>query len=138
VAGWGVHHNSEYTFNSPSLSTAGPVECKCTLAADKLHTPEGGGDVEPGTTNVSCGTSTLGSSGIPVLCTPYLPPLQVQQRGAAIIAARKLSSALSAASSVCDHVRDWVGGTRIPAQKSSLQLHLVRCQMYFMLMQLYS
>mmetsp|Transcript_42166 Transcript_42166/g.67762 ORF Transcript_42166/g.67762 Transcript_42166/m.67762 type:complete len:333 (+) Transcript_42166:299-1297(+) len=35
----------------------------------------------------------------------------VQQRGAAIIAARKLSSALSAASSVCDHVRDWVNGT---------------------------
>jgi malate dehydrogenase len=35
----------------------------------------------------------------------------VQQRGAAIIAARKLSSAMSAASSVCDHVRDWVLGT---------------------------
>ena len=35
----------------------------------------------------------------------------VQQRGAAIIAARKFSSALSAASSVCDHVRDWVHGT---------------------------
>lgn len=35
----------------------------------------------------------------------------VQQRGAAIIAARKLSSALSAASSVCDHVHDWVKGT---------------------------
>ena len=35
----------------------------------------------------------------------------VQQRGAAIIAARKFSSALSAASSVCDHVRDWLLGT---------------------------
>lgn len=35
----------------------------------------------------------------------------VQQRGAAIIKARKLSSALSAASSVCDHVRDWLNGT---------------------------
>ncbi|KAG8363413.1 hypothetical protein BUALT_Bualt19G0019800 [Buddleja alternifolia] len=35
----------------------------------------------------------------------------VQQRGAAIIKARKLSSALSAASSACDHVRDWVVGT---------------------------
>uniref|UniRef100_A0A7S2X027 malate dehydrogenase n=1 Tax=Chloropicon primus TaxID=1764295 RepID=A0A7S2X027_9CHLO len=34
----------------------------------------------------------------------------VQKRGAAIIAARKLSSALSAASSVCDHVRNWVVG----------------------------
>ncbi|KAL2477991.1 malate dehydrogenase [Forsythia ovata] len=35
----------------------------------------------------------------------------VQQRGAAIIKARKRSSALSAASSACDHVRDWVLGT---------------------------
>eukprot|EP00244_Chara_vulgaris_P009811 TRINITY_DN429_c0_g1_i6.p1 TRINITY_DN429_c0_g1~~TRINITY_DN429_c0_g1_i6.p1 ORF type:complete len:400 (-),score=88.97 TRINITY_DN429_c0_g1_i6:382-1581(-) len=35
----------------------------------------------------------------------------VQQRGAAIINMRKLSSALSAASSVCDHVRDWMLGT---------------------------
>ncbi|XP_022759489.1 malate dehydrogenase, cytoplasmic-like isoform X1 [Durio zibethinus] len=35
----------------------------------------------------------------------------VQQRGAAIIKARKLSSALSAASAACDHIRDWVLGT---------------------------
>uniref|UniRef100_A0A7C9EAE6 Malate dehydrogenase n=1 Tax=Opuntia streptacantha TaxID=393608 RepID=A0A7C9EAE6_OPUST len=34
----------------------------------------------------------------------------VQQRGAAIIKARKLSSALSAASAACDHIRDWVLG----------------------------
>ncbi|KAI8003445.1 Malate dehydrogenase 2, cytoplasmic [Camellia lanceoleosa] len=32
----------------------------------------------------------------------------IQQRGAAIIKARKLSSALSAASSACDHIPDWV------------------------------
>ncbi|XWS45865.1 hypothetical protein CRYUN_Cryun14cG0016000 [Craigia yunnanensis] len=35
----------------------------------------------------------------------------VQQRGAAIIKARKLSSALSAATASCDHIRDWVLGT---------------------------
>ncbi|KAL5571632.1 hypothetical protein UlMin_021229 [Ulmus minor] len=35
----------------------------------------------------------------------------VQQRGAAIIKARKQSSALSAASSACDHIRNWVLGT---------------------------
>ncbi|KAG7026168.1 Malate dehydrogenase, cytoplasmic, partial [Cucurbita argyrosperma subsp. argyrosperma] len=35
----------------------------------------------------------------------------VQQRGAAIIKARKFSSALSAASAACDHIRDWVLGT---------------------------
>jgi len=35
----------------------------------------------------------------------------VQKRGAAVIAARKLSSAMSAAKAVCDHVRDWWFGT---------------------------
>jgi len=36
----------------------------------------------------------------------------VQQRGAAIIKARKLSSAASAGSSAIDHIRDWVLGTK--------------------------
>ncbi|CAF0920848.1 unnamed protein product [Adineta ricciae] len=36
----------------------------------------------------------------------------VQKRGAAVIAARKLSSAMSAAKAICDHVRDWWYGTR--------------------------
>lgn len=35
----------------------------------------------------------------------------VQQRGAAIIKMRGMSSALSAASGACDHMRDWVHGT---------------------------
>lgn len=35
----------------------------------------------------------------------------VQKRGAAILAARKLSSAMSAAKAICDHVRDWWFGT---------------------------
>jgi len=35
----------------------------------------------------------------------------VQKRGAAIIQARKLSSAMSAAKAICDHVRDWWCGT---------------------------
>lgn len=35
----------------------------------------------------------------------------VQKRGAAIIAARKLSSAMSAAKAICDHVRNWWFGT---------------------------
>lgn len=40
----------------------------------------------------------------------------VQKRGASIIAARKLSSAASAAKAICDHLRDWVcgsGGKRV-------------------------
>jgi malate dehydrogenase len=37
----------------------------------------------------------------------------VQQRGAAVIAARKLSSAMSAAKAIADHVRDWHNGTAV-------------------------
>jgi len=36
----------------------------------------------------------------------------VQKRGAAVIAARKLSSAMSAAKAICDHTRDWWQGTK--------------------------
>ena len=35
----------------------------------------------------------------------------MQQRGAAVIKARKQSSSLSAASAACDHMRDWILGT---------------------------
>lgn len=42
--------------------------------------------------------------------TSFIPT--VQKRGAAIIEARGLSSAASAASAAIDHVRDWVHGTR--------------------------
>lgn len=37
----------------------------------------------------------------------------VQQRGAAVIKARKLSSAMSAAKAICDHMRDWWFGTGV-------------------------
>ena len=36
----------------------------------------------------------------------------VQKRGAAVIAARKLSSAMSAAKAICDHMRSWWFGTQ--------------------------
>ncbi|XP_039251607.2 malate dehydrogenase, cytoplasmic-like [Styela clava] len=39
----------------------------------------------------------------------------VQKRGAAVIAARKLSSAMSAAKAICDHVRDWWFGNSVPS-----------------------
>ena len=35
----------------------------------------------------------------------------VQGRGAAILKARKLSSAMSAAKAIVDHMRDWWNGT---------------------------
>ena len=36
----------------------------------------------------------------------------VQKRGAAVIAARKLSSAMSAAKAACDHMKSWWEGTK--------------------------
>lgn len=43
-----------------------------------------------------------------------LLPQTVQQRGAAVIKARKLSSAMSAAKAICDHMRDiWSGTTEV-------------------------
>ncbi|GJD11396.1 Malate dehydrogenase, cytoplasmic [Galdieria sulphuraria] len=36
----------------------------------------------------------------------------IQERGAAVIKARKLSSAMSAANAVADHLRDWFAGTQ--------------------------
>lgn len=35
----------------------------------------------------------------------------IQTRGATVIKARKLSSAMSAAKAICDHVKDWWFGT---------------------------
>ena len=35
----------------------------------------------------------------------------VQSRGGAVIAARKLSSAMSAAKAIIDHMRDWIQGS---------------------------
>ena len=35
----------------------------------------------------------------------------MQKRGAAVIAARKLSSAMSAAKAICDHLKLWFSGT---------------------------
>lgn len=43
----------------------------------------------------------------------------VQKRGAAVIAARKMSSAMSAAKAACDHVHDWWNGTA-PGQYVSM------------------
>ena len=43
------------------------------------------------------------------LQTEFVPT--VQKRGAAVIAARKLSSAMSAAKAACDHMASWWQGT---------------------------
>uniref|UniRef100_A0A672KA29 Malate dehydrogenase n=1 Tax=Sinocyclocheilus grahami TaxID=75366 RepID=A0A672KA29_SINGR len=44
----------------------------------------------------------------------FLIYFTVQQRGAAVIKARKLSSAMSAAKAICDHMRDiWTGTTEV-------------------------
>lgn len=46
------------------------------------------------------------------------PSQTVQQRGAAVIKARKLSSAMSAAKAICDHMRDiWFGTPDVGLQR---------------------
>jgi len=64
--------------------------------------------------------------------TKWLFRLQtVQQRGAAVIAARKLSSAMSAAKATCDHLRDWWNGTK-PVSDCLLSVHfLLHCLMWY-------
>lgn len=57
---------------------------------------------------------------------PSPPPQTVQQRGAAVIKARKLSSAMSAAKAICDHMRDiWFGTKEVGPSVSSL--HIMVC-----------
>lgn len=51
--------------------------------------------------------TTVDSKWLQEVFTP-----SVQKRGAAIIEARKLSSAASAANAVCDHIHDWLVGTK--------------------------
>jgi malate dehydrogenase len=69
--------------------------------------------------DVSHATVTIGGSDVKVpdavkdenwLKTEFISV--VQKRGAAVIAARKLSSAMSAAKAICDHLRDWWFGTK--------------------------
>lgn len=44
----------------------------------------------------------------------------VQQRGAAVIKARKLSSAMSAAKAICDHMRDiWFGTKEVSVDRET-------------------
>lgn len=58
-----------------------------------------------------------GEEGVPVLAACEASWLEgdfitkVQKRGAAIIEARKLSSAMSAAKAIADHLRDWLVGS---------------------------
>merc|ERR1712194_229669 len=47
----------------------------------------------------------------------------IQKRGAAIINARKASSALSAARAVTNHMHDWIVGTQKPGEVVSMAVH---------------
>ena len=47
----------------------------------------------------------------------FFPPQTIQQRGGAVIKARKLSSAMSAAKAICDHMKSWWFGTAEVSQQ---------------------
>jgi len=60
----------------------------------------------------------------------------VQQRGAAVIQARKLSSAMSAAKATCDHLRDWWHGTKeVSIDSATATEEFVLVLMYFFCLQ---
>lgn len=67
-------------------------------------------DVTHATVNLPTGTKSVGEAidNDVYLKEEFLKT--VQQRGAAVIKARKMSSAMSAAKAICDHVRDWWNG----------------------------
>jgi malate dehydrogenase len=68
-------------------------------------------DVEHGVINGRCIKDVLSSADdVEWLQEMFIP--KVQQRGAEILKARGLSSAMSAASAACDHMRDWLQGTK--------------------------
>merc|ERR1712059_213611 len=63
-----------------------------------------------------CAHATIGGKSVVSLINDdawiqneFIP--NVQKRGAAVIAARKLSSAMSAAKAACDHMKSWFQGT---------------------------
>jgi malate dehydrogenase len=70
------------------------------------HSPTMYADIRNTTVGGKAATGLVDQSWI---ADKFIPT--VQQRGAAIIAARKLSSAASAASAAVDHMRDWVDGS---------------------------
>ena len=52
----------------------------------------------------------------------------MQQRGAAVIKARKLSSAMSAAKAICDHMRDiWFGTKEVSVDAETIHVSLSVC-----------
>ena len=93
----------------------GQVALKCGVSVDKVkntiiwgnHSSTQYPDVNHATVDGKPVRATVGDdaylNGEFVTC--------IQKRGAAIINARKLSSALSAAAAIRDHMRDWVLGT---------------------------
>lgn len=52
----------------------------------------------------------------------------VQQRGAAVIKARKLSSAMSAAKAICDHMRDIWFGTKEVSERTFKKINCISCK----------
>merc|ERR1712137_117872 len=90
VAIWGNHSNTQV----PDIRNA-----KICLKAVEGKVPAGSGDVDAA---VAIGDDNW-------IKTNFIPT--VRSRGAAVIAARKLSSAMSAAKASGDHMRDWHCGT---------------------------
>lgn len=99
------------------------IAAKCGVAVDKVknvviwgnHSSTQYPDVGPATVNGSPAAGVIKDDAY--LQAEFIE--KVQKRGAAVISARKMSSAMSAANAACDHVRDWWFGTK-PGQMISM------------------
>ena len=99
-----LDHNRALT--QLALKTGTPVSQIHNLAIWGNHSPTMYPDIRNTTVNGKVATTLVDQKWIN---DEFIPC--VQQRGAAIIKARKLSSAASAANAALDHMRDWVLGT---------------------------
>lgn len=99
-----LDHNRALT--QLALKTNNPVSSIHNLAIWGNHSPTMYPDIRHTTVNGKKATDLVDQKWIN---DDFIPV--VQQRGAAIIKARKLSSAASAANAALDHMRDWVQGT---------------------------
>jgi len=98
------HNRALYQLAAKTNSHVDQIE---KLAIWGNHSPTMYPDINHATVNGKAAPSLVDQAWVD---NEFIPT--VQQRGAAIIKARKLSSAASAGSSAIDHIRDWVLGTK--------------------------
>lgn len=103
---WGNHSSTQFPDVSHAIANIGGTEKPVSEAINDQ--PWLTGDFI--SVSVFCSCRHVYSYTTAIISPPCILQI-VQKRGAAVIAARKLSSAMSAAKAAADHMRDWWNGT---------------------------